>query len=160
LKKAIMDITQIMNLAGRHKRRRRLGRGHGSGSGKTCGRGHNGGGSRAGWKRRGMAEGGQMPIFRRLPKRGFNNADFETRYNIVNVSDLERCFDAGESVCEAALFAAGLIRRKNLALKVLGDGGLTKALTVEAAKFSKQALEKITAAGGQAKVVQSTGAAS
>ncbi len=101
-----------------------------------------------------------MPIFRRLPKRGFNNANFETRYNIVNVADLDRCFDAGASVSEAALFAAGLIRRKKLALKVLGDGGLTKALTVEASKFSKQAIEKITAAGGQAKVVQSTGTAS
>lgn len=148
-----MEIAEITKLAGRHKRRRRIGRGPGSGHGKTCGRGHKGGGSRAGWKRRGMAEGGQMPIFRRLPKRGFNNANFTTRFNVVNVGDLEERFDAGAHVTAAALFDAGLIRRKKLALKVLGDGSLTKAMTVEAPKFSKQAAEKITAAGGEVRVI-------
>ena len=148
-----MELADITRLAGRNKRRRRVGRGPGSGRGKTCGRGHKGGGSRAGWKTRGMAEGGQMPIFRRLPKRGFNNAKFGTRFNVVNVAVLEQRFEPGARVTAAALSDAGLIRRKNLGVKVLGEGVLTKALTVEAAKFSKQAAEKIAAAGGEARVL-------
>ena len=154
-----MQLAEITKLAGRHRRRRRIGRGPGSGRGKTCGRGHKGGGSRAGWRSRGMAEGGQMPIFRRLPKRGFSNAEFTTRYNIVNLDDLERVFDAGAHVTPAALFDAGLIRRKKLPLKVLGDGKLDKALTVEAVAFSKSALEKIASAGGSTKVLTTTGSA-
>jgi len=149
-----MQIADITKLAGRSKKRRRVGRGTSSGHGKTCGRGTKGGGARSGWKRRGMAEGGQMPLFRRLPKRGFNNANFTTRFNIVNVGDLQECFDAGAHVTPAALFEVGLIRRKNLAVKVLGEGSLSKVLTVEAAKFSKQARDKIQAAGGQAKLVE------
>ncbi len=149
-----MQLSDILKQAGRNKKRRRIGRGPGSGKGKTCGRGHNGAGSRAGSKRRGMSEGGQMPLFRRLPKRGFNNANFETRYNIVNVADLEDRFEAGAHVTDAALLAVGLIRNVKLGLKILGDGALTKSLTVEAAKFSKQAAQKIAAAGGDAKVVR------
>jgi len=145
-----MQIAEITQLAGKNKKRRRLGRGTGSGHGKTCGRGHNGGGSRAGWKSRGMAEGGQMPLFRRLPKRGFNNALFATRYNIVNVGDLDKKFDAGANVNQAALVEAGLIRNNGWKLKVLADGELSKPLVVEAARFSVKAAEKITAAGGQA----------
>lgn len=152
-----MELAEITKLAGRHKRRRRVGRGPGSGRGKTCGRGHKGGGSRAGWKIRGMAEGGQMPIFRRLPKRGFNNAQFATRFNIVNVADLEQRFEQGAHVTAAALHDAGLIRRKKLGVKVLGEGALTKALTVEATRFSKQAAAKISAAGGEVKVVARVG---
>ncbi len=98
-----------------------------------------------------------MPLFRRLPKRGFNNADFATRYNIVNVADLERRFDAGAHVTPAALRDAGLIRHKQWGVKILGDGNLTKKLTVEAAKFSSQALEKIKVAGGQARVIGVSG---
>ena len=98
-----------------------------------------------------------MPLFRRLPKRGFNNADFATRYNIVNVADLERRFDAGAHVTPAALTDAGLIRHKKWGVKILGDGNLTKKLTVEAAKFSSQALEKIKVAGGQARVIGVSG---
>ncbi len=152
-----MEIAEITKLAGRTKRRRRLGHGQGSGRGKTCGRGHKGGGSRAGWKRRGLSEGGQMPIFRRLPKRGFNNAQYATRFNVINVGDLEERFDAGAHVTPEVLAAAGLIRRKGLAIKILGNGVLTKGLTVEAAKFSKQAAEKISAAGGEARVVERRG---
>ena len=152
-----MEIAEITKLAGRWKRRRRVGRGQGSGHGKTCGRGLKGGGSRAGWKRRGMAEGGQMPIFRRLPKRGFNNAQYRTRYNVINVGDLEGRFDAGAHVTPDALIDVGLVRRRGLGVKVLGDGALTKALTVEAARFSKQAAEKISAAGGEARVVEMRG---
>ena len=98
-----------------------------------------------------------MPIFRRLPKRGFNNANFATRYNVVNVADLDQRFDAGSHVTPAALFDAGLIRDKKLAVKVLGAGTIGKKLIVEAAKFSKQAAEKIAAAGGEAKVIAGTG---
>ena len=148
-----MQLADILKQAGRNKKRRRLGRGPGSGQGKTSGRGHKGAGSRSGSRRLGMAEGGQMPLFRRLPKRGFNNENFTTRYNIVNVADLEERFEAGAHVTDAALRVVGLIRDKKLGIKILGDGSLTKSLTVEAAKFSKQAAEKIAAAGGETRVV-------
>lgn len=148
-----MLLAEITQKAGGHKKRRRIGRGQGSGSGKTSGRGTKGGGSRSGWRSRGMAEGGQMPIFRRLPKRGFNNADFAIKFQVVNVGDLEECFKPGAHVTAAALREIGLIRRRGLPVKVLGGGGLTKKLTVEAAKFSKQASDKIAAAGGQTRVI-------
>ncbi|MEE9296489.1 MAG: 50S ribosomal protein L15 [Phycisphaerae bacterium] len=148
-----MELAQITKLAGAHKRPRRVGRGTGSGRGKTCGRGHKGAGSRAGFKRRALSEGGQMPLFRRLPKRGFNNAKFATRYNIVNVKDLEERFDAGAHVTPAALMDAGLIRHKKLAVKILGSGELVKKITVEADRFSKQAADKIKAAGGEVKLI-------
>ncbi len=148
-----MDLAEITKLAGRSKKPRRDGRGVGSGGGKTCRRGHKGAGSRAGWSLRGLSEGGQMPIFRRLPKRGFNNVNFATRYNIVNVAELDQRFDAGAHVTPAALRDAGLIRDKKLGVKILGAGTIGKKLIVEAAKFSKQAAEKIAAAGGEAKVI-------
>lgn len=144
-----MQITEITKLAGRHKRRKRFGRGPGSGLGKTCGRGHKGGGSRAGWKQRGMAEGGQMPLFRRLPKRGFNNYNFQTIYSVVNVGSLEERFEAGAEITPALMVEAGLVRNLRLGVKILGNGELTKKLKVCAAKFSKQAVEKIQAAGGE-----------
>lgn len=147
-----MEIAEITKLAGANKRRKRLGRGRGS-CGKTCGRGHKGGGSRAGWGQRGWAEGGQMPLFRRLPKRGFNNANFTTRYAVVNVADLEARFDAGAHVTPVALVEVGLCRVPGDLIKVLGDGALTKKLTVSAHRFSKSAIEKITAAGGTTEVV-------
>jgi len=144
-----MNITEITKLAGSHKRRKRVGRGTGSGSGKTAGRGNNGFGQRSGWRQRGLQEGGQMPSFRRMPKRGFNNAQFTTKYNIVNVSSLEDCFDSGAHVTLQSLQEVGLIRNVKLPVKILGDGGLTKKLTVDATKFSKSAREKITSAGGE-----------
>lgn len=146
-----MEIAEITKLAGAHKRRKRVGRGQGSGHGKTCGRGHKGGGSRSGWKRRGFAEGGQMPLFRRLPKRGFNNARFRTEYHVVNVDDLQARFEDGALVNGQALLEAGLIRDVRRGVKILGNGALSKKLTVEADRFSKQAAEKIRAAGGEVK---------
>jgi large subunit ribosomal protein L15 len=146
-----MEIAEITRLAGRHKRRKRFGRGVGSGRGKTCGRGHKGGGSRAGWKQRGLAEGGQMPLFRRIPKRGFNNYNFRTTYSVVNVGDLEERFEAGAQVTPQALVEAGLVRNLKRGVKILGDGALSKKLAVEASRFSKQAEEKIKAAGGEVK---------
>ena len=148
-----VDITKITSEVGRHRRRKRVGHGHGSGRGKTCGRGHKGCGARAGGAVRPLTEGGQMPLFRRLRKRGFNNANFRRAYSVVNVGDLDEVFEVGARVTVEAMRDAGLIRNLKLPVKVLGDGALSKKLTVEAHKFSKQALDKIGRAGGEAKTV-------
>ncbi len=145
-----MQIADITKLAGPGKRRKRVGRGQGSGHGKTSTRGSKGAGARAGWQQRGMQEGGQMPIFRRWPKRGFSNAEFRTGYNVVNVSDLETTFKSGEHVTPQALLDRGLIRHLRDPIKILGDGKLSKKLTVDAAKFSESAAKKIESAGGKA----------
>ena len=147
-----MNIAEITRIAGAGKRRRRAGRGRGSGRGKTCGRGHKGAGQRAGATLRGMAEGGQMPTFRRLPKRGFSNARFRTRYAVVNLASLETRFEAGSHVTPQALLDAGLIRNLRYPIKILGEGSLSKKLIVDAAKFSASAAEKIRGAGGEARV--------
>ncbi len=143
-----MDLTTITKLAGAKKRRKRVGRGPGSGHGKTCGRGTKGSQARSGYRRRLLTEGGQMPLFRRLPKRGFNNATFRAEVAVVNVAELDRKFPDGARVTKEALRTAGLIERDDVLVKVLGDGSLGKKLTVEADRFSKTAREKITAAGG------------
>ncbi len=147
-----MHIAEITERAGADRRPKRVGRGEGSGSGKTSGRGTKGCGARSGWKRRGMQEGGQMPTFRRMPKRGFSNAQFETRYHVVNVEALETAYPADFHVTPQELRESGLIRNARLPVKILGEGVLTKKLTVDAAKFSKSAIEKITQAGGEARV--------
>jgi large subunit ribosomal protein L15 len=148
-----MRLDEILHKAGRHKAAKRLGRGTGSGHGKTSGRGHKGMGARAGSGKRLGYEGGQNPILARIPKRGFSNAPFRKVYQIVNVADLE-CFDAGSTVDAAVLVEAGLIQAAAKPVKVLGDGELTKALTVAAELFSASAREKITKAGGTARQVQ------
>ncbi len=144
-----MELSEILKQAGTHKKRKRVGRGPGSGWGKTSGRGHKGAGSRAGARKRDMTEGGQMPLFRRLPKRGFSNFVFRTNYSIVNVGDLEKRFEGGAHVTPEALLEAGLVRNLRDRVKILGNGELTKKLKVEAARFSRQAAEKIKAAGGE-----------
>lgn len=143
---------EITSIVGKSKSRRRIGRGNGSGYGKTSGRGHKGAGSRAGSTSMSPFEGGQMPLFRRIPKRGFNNYDFATRYEIVNISQLDR-FEEGESIGAEQLSNAGLIGSKKSKVKILGDGELTKKLEILAQKFSKSAEQKIVALGGTAKVV-------
>ncbi len=143
---------EITSIVGGHRRRRRVGRGTGSGHGKTCGRGHKGAGSRAGSKAISLSEGGQMPLFRRLPKRGFNNKKFAVRCEIVNVCQLER-FEDGATVDMEHLSEAGLIDSIKSRVKILGKGDLTKKLQVAAHKFSKSAEQKITASGGVVKVV-------
>ncbi|MBN1489591.1 MAG: 50S ribosomal protein L15 [Phycisphaerae bacterium] len=148
-----MDIAAVTKLAGRNKRRKRVGRGTGSGHGKTCGRGHKGCGARAGGGTRPLTEGGQMPLFRRLPKRGFNNANFRTDVSVVNVGQLSERFDDGAHVTKVLLKQAGLIRDAGSVVKVLGDGELGKKLNVEADRFSKSAQEKIVAAGGTATLI-------
>jgi large subunit ribosomal protein L15 len=148
-----MLSNEITAIAGAYKKRKRIGRGKGSGNGKTCGRGHKGCGSRPGSSVRPTYEGGQMPLFRRLPKRGFSNYDFANRYEIVNVSQLERVFDENTSIDVQELVNAGLVDSVKSKVKVLGDGELTKKLNVVAHKFSKSAEQKISGCGGVAKVV-------
>ena len=148
-----MLSNEITSIAGAHKKSKRIGRGKGSGHGKTSGRGHNGNGQRAGAHLKTAFEGGQMPLFRRIPKRGFNNFNFETRYEIVNVSQLERFFDDGSTIDVESLVSAGLVDNLKSKVKILGDGQLTKKLDVAAQKFSKSAEQKISGCGGTAKVV-------
>jgi large subunit ribosomal protein L15 len=124
------------------------GRGHSSGVGKTCGRGRKGQYARQGTSFRPYFEGGQMSMLRRLPKFGFNNANFKTDYEVVNVGQLEKAFEAGATVDHAALEKAGLVRRKCDGVKILGGGELKKKLVVKAEAFARKAEEKITKAGG------------
>jgi large subunit ribosomal protein L15 len=145
-----MDITEITKKAGAKRRRRRVGRGRSSGHGKTCGRGHKGAGARTGATGRALAEGGMFPLFRRLPKFGFNNAQFRTEYQIVNVEDLEARFEDGSHVTAASLEEVGLIRDRGDLVKILGGGALRKKLVVEAHRFSGSATGKIEGSGGTA----------
>ncbi len=140
---------EITSVVGKHKPRKRVGRGRGTGQGKTAGRGHKGSRSRAGAMRFSLYEGGQMPLFRRVPKRGFNNKQFARRFEIINVCELER-FDDGAEVGIVQLSQAGLIPGLDSRVKILGDGELTKKLQVAAHKFSKSAEEKIVGCGGSA----------
>jgi large subunit ribosomal protein L15 len=148
-----MMITDITSKGLRNKRRKRVGRGVGSGRGKTSTRGHKGMGQHSSDQARRLTEGGQMPLFRRLPKRGFTNAEFRTVYQVINVVDLE-VFENGTKVTPALLETARLIRDAKHPVKILGTGELTKKLDVEATKFSETAARKITEAGGQAKVIE------
>ncbi|TFG50908.1 MAG: 50S ribosomal protein L15 [Candidatus Brocadiia bacterium] len=144
--------NEITSIVGKKKARRRVGRGNGSGYGKTAGKGHKGQMSRAGAKRFTLSEGGQMPLFRRLPKRGFSNFKFATRYEVVNISQLER-FEDGLSIGIEQLSQAGLIDSIDSKVKILGDGMLTKKLDISAHKFSKTAEQKIVASGGTIKTI-------
>ena len=137
----------------KHKRPKRIGRGVGSGNGKTAGKGHKGHSSRQGYKQNPLMEGGQMPLIRRVPKRGFSNGAFRKDYATFNIDSLER-FDNDAVDDEAALRAAGIVKgRHDDGVKILGDGTLTKKLTVHAHKFTEGAVKKITDAGGQAIVI-------
>ena len=146
-----MKLHELNAPAGSNRSRKRKGRGTATGQGKTGGRGMNGQKSRSGGGVRLGFEGGQMPLYRRLPKRVFKNI-FATEYAIVNVADLNR-FDANTEVTPELLVEAGVIKKTLDGVKVLGNGELEKALTVKAAKFSKSAAEKIEAAGGKAEVM-------
>ena len=143
-----MRLNDLKPQKGAKHRKKRLGNGESSGLGKTCGKGHKGQKSRAGCGIRPGFEGGQMPIFRRLPKRGFNNKTFAATYETVNVSELDAAFEDGAVVNEAALRESGLISRTVDGIKVLGDGELSKKLTVQVDKVSASAKEKIEKAGG------------
>lgn len=147
-------VHEITALAGGRKRRKRVGRGESSGSGKTSGRGHKGLQSRSGGGVRKLTEGGQMPIFRRLPKRGFNNYNFRTEFNIVNLSSLNDRFSDGDTVDLAKLRAERLVQGSGVLVKILAKGVLERKLTIEAHAFSKQAKELIEKAGGQVRLIE------
>ncbi len=146
-----MKLFELQPGVGSNKDSKRKGRGHGSGNGKTAGRGHKGQNARSGGGVRIGFEGGQMPIYRRLPKRGFNNI-FALKYAEINVSDLNK-FEDGATVDAAALKEAGIIKKTLDGIKVLGNGNVEKKVTVKAAKFTEAAKEKIVAAGGKYEVM-------
>ena len=146
-----MELNSLKPKKGARHAKKRVGRGPGSGHGKTASRGEKGQKSRSGFSRQMGFEGGQMPLHRRLPKRGFTNI-FKKDYAVVNLADLER-FDNGATVDESALRQAGLVKGQNDGIKVLGNGKLSKKLTVSATKFSATARQAIEAAGGTAQEI-------
>lgn len=146
-----MELHELKPPKGSKKTRRRVGRGPGSGLGKTSGRGHKGQGARSGARKRIGNEGGQMPLHRRLPKFGFTNI-FRKEVQTVNVADLARCGSA--DIDGEALVKAGLVKNAKAPIKILGNGEIDKAYSVRAAAFSKSAIAKIEAAGGKAEVVK------
>lgn len=141
-----MELSNLKPKKGSRHAKKRVGRGPGSGHGKTSSRGEKGQKSRSGYSSQIGFEGGQMPLHRRLPKRGFTNI-FKKEYDVLNLSDLEQ-FEAGSTVDRAVLTSAGVVRKSAKGVKVLGNGEITRKLTVHADKFSKTAKEKIEAAGG------------
>jgi large subunit ribosomal protein L15 len=147
----MMDLSNLSPAAGSVKNRKRIGRGAGSGTGKTSGRGHKGQNSRSGGGVKPGFEGGQMPLQRRLPKRGFTSLNKKV-YALVNLRDLES-FEAGSSIDPEMLINAGFIKAVCDGVKILADGELTKAVTVKAHKFSKSAAAKIEAVGGTVEVL-------
>lgn len=149
-----MIINDVHRGIKKRKQRKRIGRGPGSGHGKTAGRGEKGHSSRSGFSFRLGFEGGQMPMMRRIAKRGFNNKYFSTKYAILNVAALEDAFEAGATVDPQALEASGLVKGRYDAVKILGNGSLTKKLTVKAHQFSASAIAKIEAAGGAIERIQ------
>jgi len=148
-----MKLHELSPAKGSNKEAKRVGRGHGSGHGKTAGKGHKGQWARSGGGVKPGFEGGQMKIAMRIPKRGFNNKVFATEYALVNVRDLEKRFEAGAVIDREAIMACGLIKKPLDGIKILGTGELTKAFTVKAEKFSETAKSKIESAGGTAEVV-------
>lgn len=146
-----MKLHELSPAAGSTKEVKRIGRGHGSGQGKTAGKGHKGQNARSGGGVRPGFEGGQMPLARRIPKRGFNNI-FGTTYAVINVSDLEKFVD-GSVVDTDLLKAAGIVKKTCDGIKILGNGEITRKLTVKVAAFSQTAKEKIEKAGGKAEVI-------
>jgi large subunit ribosomal protein L15 len=140
------DVDQGIH---KYKKRKRVGRGTGSGHGKTASKGNKGHSSRQGFKQNPLFEGGQMPLARRVPKRGFVNGAFKKDFAIINLDRIDVAFEAGAVIDEAALRAKGLIKgRHDDGIKVLGDGSVTKPFTIHAQKFSESAVAKITASGG------------
>ena len=148
-----MKLHELSPAPGTTKSAWRKGRGVGSGNGKTAGRGHKGQNARTGGGVRPGFEGGQIPLYRRLPKRGFTNSLFKKEYAIINLETLDKLFNDGDAVSMETLLEKGVIRKELNGLKVLGRGEITKKLTVKAAIFSASAKEKIEAAGGKAEVI-------
>jgi large subunit ribosomal protein L15 len=147
-----MSLHEINQNVQKHKKPTRVGRGLGSGHGKTAGKGHKGQRARTGWKASPVFQGGGMPLVRRIPKRGFTNS-FALKVAAVNVGDLEASFESGETITPATLIERGLVKVRHDVVKVLGDGELTKRLTVSAHRFSATAKVKIEKAGGSTTVI-------
>ena len=147
-----MNLSQVKPPSGQVKKQRRIGQGMGSGRGKFSGRGAKGARSVSGYSKMRGFEGGQMPLHRRVPKRGFNNI-FRVEYVVVNLDTLGEVFEAGSAVTPDVLRERGIVRETNAPVKVLGRGEITKALTIKAHKFSESAVKKIAAAGGVAEVI-------
>ncbi len=145
----MLRLNNLSPAKGSRRNKKRVGRGPGSGLGKTAGRGHKGARARSGYKSKPGFEGGQMPLHRRLPKRGFTNI-FKKEYKIISLSDLDK-FDAGTTVDRQALLDAGLIKKADGLIKVLANGEIGKSITVVVDKVSRPAVEKISAAGGTVK---------
>lgn len=146
-----MKLHELKPVEGARHSKKRVGRGTGSGLGKTSGRGHKGQNARSGGGVRPAFEGGQTPLFKRLPKRGFTNVSHK-EYAIVNLGEIEKKFEAGSVVDLASLKAAGLVKKEYEGVKILGEGELTKALTFKVVKVTKSAQEKISKAGGTVEV--------
>lgn len=147
-----MKLHELKKNEGATFAKKRVGRGPGSGLGKTSGKGHKGQNARSGGGVNPIFEGGQLPLYRRLPKRGFSNADFKITYAVINLEDLNQ-FEDGTVVTPALLKETGIIKKQLCGIKVLGTGELTKKLTVRATKFSKSAIEKIEKSGSKAEVI-------
>ena len=147
-----MKLHELEKNIGATHRKKRVGNGRGSGLGKTCGRGQKGQKARSGGSINPVFEGGQLPLYRRLPKRGFTNHMFKTEYAVINVSDLNR-FNNGDVITPALLKEKGIINKQLSGIKVLGNGKLEKKLTIQANKFTKSALEKIKESGSKAEVI-------
>lgn len=147
-----MKLHELEKNIGAKHRKKRDGRGPGSGLGKTCGRGQKGQKARSGGSINPVFEGGQLPLYRRIPKRGFSNYLFKTEYAVINVSDLNR-FENGTVVTPALLKETGIIKKQLKGIKILGNGNLEKKLTIQANKFSTTALEKIKESGSKAEVI-------
>ncbi|MBP3799551.1 MAG: 50S ribosomal protein L15 [Bacilli bacterium] len=147
-----MKLHELEKNIGATHSKKRVGRGSGSGLGKTSGKGHKGQKARSGGSINPVFEGGQLPLYRRIPKRGFSNAMFKTEYAIVNVEDLNN-FEDGTVVSPALLRETGMVKNQLSGIKVLGEGKLEKKLTIQAHKFSKSALEKIKESGSTAEVI-------
>src|SRR6516225_3700974 len=149
-----MDLSQVHQGVNKLRRKKRVGRGPGSGHGKTATRGNKGQWASAGaHKPPSIFEGGQMPLFRRIPKRGFSHATWDKHFLVVNVGDLDSAFADGDTVDPAALRRVGLAKGPTDGVRILGNGEVTKRLTIRAHHFSKSAMEKITARGGTAEVI-------
>ncbi len=148
-----MKLNELKPAPGSKKTRKRVGRGESSGLGKTCGKGSNGQKSRSGASIPAGFEGGQMPLIKRVPKRGFSNYPFKKEYALINVMDLEELFDDGTEITAELLIASGVIKKVLDGVKVLGDGDVTKKFTVKVQKISESAKNKIEAAGGKVEVI-------
>ena len=147
-----MKLDKLNYAEGSKKKRNRVGRGTGSGNGKTSGKGHKGQKARSGYSRKPGFEGGQLPLFKRIPKRGFSNYDFKTKYSIINVEDLN-VFEEGVEITPEILKDTGILKNQLDGVKILGNGVLEKKLIVKANSFTKSAKEKIEAKGGKVEVI-------